>query len=71
MSGSGWIQHDGSGMPVDGETRVVVRFREPSGELAERIPFPAGEFASTDEGENWWVHRGEWNDIVAYKEMPK
>lgn len=23
----GWIEHDGKGMPVDGETRVWVRFR--------------------------------------------
>lgn len=24
----GWIEHDGKGMPVDGETRVWVRFRD-------------------------------------------
>jgi hypothetical protein len=68
---NGFREHDGNGMPVDGETRVVVRLRESSGMLAERIPFPAVEFTAIHGNDDWWIHRDEWNDIVAYKEMPK
>jgi hypothetical protein len=68
MSGSGWILHDGEGMPVPGHTRVAVRLRDnPRVGIADRLVFPAEEFEQTSESGNWWIHRDEWNDIMAYK----
>lgn len=37
----GWIKHNGNGMPVDGETEVLVRFRDGT---ESRIPYSASEW---------------------------
>lgn len=62
-----WIEHDGSGMPVDGETLVNVKFRDGTDDL-DYDPIPAklwgtGNFVSN------WAQFGEpcEADIVAYR----
>ena len=62
---NGWIEHDGKGMPVDGETMVHVRHKTG----AETASFPASDFYGEGEGMagDWWTHQGNWFDIVAYK----
>lgn len=53
-----WIEHDGKGMPVDAETKVIVRFRNGIEE---------------DETDAWdaclweWENYGDGSDIVAYR----
>jgi len=58
----GWIAHDGSGMPVDGDTRVTVKCRD--GYIDG--PNTAIYF---DDGDSWWNSADcSYNDvIVAYK----
>lgn len=59
----GWIEHDGKGMPVDGETMVSVRFRE----KGERGSAPARFWDRCNP--SCWRHTGEETelDIIAYR----
>ncbi|MDX1222723.1 hypothetical protein GOL85_13420 [Sinorhizobium medicae] len=64
MSGE-WIEHDGKGMPVDGETPVVLRFRDGDMRIGK-----AGHWHGCGEGDDTqWVF-SDWDpdfDIVAYR----
>jgi hypothetical protein len=60
----GWIEHDGAGMPVTGETVVCVKFRD--GEIdmdaEEACAWGVGDTSSN------WSHEIETShDIVAYR----
>lgn len=75
MSGSGWILHDGEGMPVDGETVVQVRLRGVMGAVGLG-GFPAKEYGASEDNTSsaslsWWEHQDEWHDIMAYKVVEK
>lgn len=54
---NGWIEHDGKGMPVAGDTIVSVRTRD---EVSSG-PCPAHEFFGRGKGVggDWWTHQGE------------
>lgn len=56
----GWIAHDGNGMPVDGPTKVKVRFRD--GKEDPGSPWSAAQW-----GANWSHHPPCDADIVAYR----
>ena len=62
---NGWVEHDGKGMPVDGDTLVVVWCRDGvcSGAL------PASDFLGDGAGAkgDWWIHQGSDYDIISYK----
>lgn len=59
----GWIEHDGKGMPVDSGTIVNCKFRDGD----ECGGYRAGFW---HESNSWWVHRGDPDDIVAYRVLP-
>lgn len=56
----GWIEHDGKGMPVDGETLVNVRLRD-------GIEFDDGQTLASDWGLCWRHDPEHRNDIIAYR----
>ena len=59
---SDWIEHDGKGMPIDGEIRVHVKFRDGS-ESYREYPWLARMWGSN------WEHYPDHHeaDIVAYR----
>lgn len=63
---SEWIEHDGKGMPVDGDTEVEVRF--PDGFVASAVSASYWH-GRTDEASSWvvprWGNRGA--RISAYR----
>ena len=61
--GGGWIEHDGKGMPVDGDAKVFVRFRE----AGERGPSLARFWGRCKP--SCWSHTGVESglDIIAYR----
>lgn len=68
---SDWIDHDGKGMPVSGNTFVLCRFRD--GVEEDEIDF-LEEFEDSAEfwnGDGWrvnlWKHSGGSSDIIAYR----
>lgn len=64
---SGWIEHDGKGIPdkLDGATEVFVRFRD--GEIAS--PETASYWSDDHQGPDFWcwLDADSGSDIVAYK----
>lgn len=60
----GWIEHDGKGMPIDGDTKVVLRFRDGDTRVGT-----AGFWHGDDgEGTQWVFDEGDPDfDIVAYR----
>lgn len=62
---NGWIEHDGKGMPVDGDTIVAIRCRDG----VEFMSHPASDFLGDGNGSkgDWWKKRFLDVDIVAYK----
>lgn len=62
----GWVEHDGSGMPVPGDTRLIVRFRD--GVEEEEHQSSRAEFWYDDElNGNAWVWDNRESDIIAYR----
>lgn len=71
----GWIEHDGSEMPVHPDTVVQVKLRDleiVSG-LTPSLASAYGPQGDDDDSEpegygvDWWVHHNDWYDIVAYR----
>lgn len=69
-----WIEHDGNGMPIDGNTYVQVRFRD--GHVDENCdPLcdldKANYWDDSREGANCWLHneagKSSSYEIVAYR----
>lgn len=51
MENGEWIEHDGKGMPVGGDTRVEVRFRDGfEGSITNAVYWDDGERQYS----NWW-----------------
>jgi hypothetical protein len=63
-AGADWIEHDGKGMPIDGETKVVLLFRDGDMRVGRAAHWDDGG----DEYSNW-VHRADDPDfdIVSYR----
>jgi hypothetical protein len=61
---SEWIEHDGGGMPVPGDTHVEVKFRD-----GDILTGQAGYWDSEgDDGTNWRFVKSDPDfDIVAYR----
>lgn len=66
---NGWVEHDGKGMPVDGDTIVAIRCRDG----VEAMSYPASDFLGDKHGfkGDWWRNQGLGVDIVAYKVKEK
>ncbi len=63
----GWIEHDGKGMPVDGDTLVICKFRD-GDEEKDGEEWAAKFWHSSDPALSNWVHiYGRNAEIVAYK----
>lgn len=62
----GWIIHDGKGMPVDPEAKVIVRFRDGSeedeGDAESACCWGDGGYSS-----NWNHSDISLHDIIAYR----
>jgi hypothetical protein len=54
---SDWIKHDGGACPVDGETRVFIRWR--LGDYEPPMPLLSWSLS--------WLHSGGDRDIIAYR----
>lgn len=61
-----WIEHDGKGMPVSPDTKVIVRFRDGVEETPE-LAAPAIDWGNGDEFSNWNHRDPTGSDIVAYR----
>lgn len=67
-----WIEHDGKGMPVDGESYVHVRFRDGSADEPV-IPFFEADKAKYWDDDNPLLNNWLWgscdldSEIVAYR----
>lgn len=58
-----WIEHDGMGCPVPGDTMVSVEFRIPP----RSIEFTRGN-PECDRAKVWiWVNDGKRDDIIRYR----
>lgn len=57
---SEWIKHDGNGMPVSGEERVFVKFKDGRNAYFQSTPFRAGIWGDA------WVRLGRNYDIMEY-----
>jgi len=63
---SGWIEHDGKGMPVDGGTLVDIRFDDGDVNFAVKASELTLDYAGVPD--DWWKHEGcEGEHIVAYR----
>lgn len=67
---SEWIEHDGKDMPVPGDTRVIVRFRD--GEQEDEGDDSPASYWHFNEiftvGSNWvWCGEPHNSNIVAYR----
>lgn len=63
---TGWIKHDGKGMPINSSERVDVRTRG----LDNYGFFDAVEYHDHD-GSSWWEHNGSRRDIIEYRLNPR
>ena len=61
---SEWIEHDGKGMPVSPDTKVIVRFRD-GDEETEDLAATAASWGA-GRGSNWSHEFPGGSDIVAY-----
>ena len=63
-----WIEHDGKGMPVNGNALVAVKFRDhsPYYEGLDKA-MPAKEWNGLCSNDSCWVHNGTDGDIIAYR----
>lgn len=61
-----WIDHDGKGMPVSPDTKVIVRYRD-GAEEDERDACEAIFWGEGDEFSNWNHSEPCEHDIVAYR----
>lgn len=57
---SEWIEHDGKGMPVDGDTIVCIRMRDGD-------ETPASWNTAAEEWIWTWGERDRTGDIIAYR----
>lgn len=65
MENGEWIEHDGKGMPVDGETMVQVRYRDGLEGSILRADFLDDENPARS---NWWYSEvGPYEDITHYR----
>jgi hypothetical protein len=66
---SGWIDHDGKGMPVDGKTIVDVQFRDGNVYGPETVGYWAGD---KEDPRDYWVfcEKMPQDDIVRYRVLP-
>lgn len=62
-----WIEHDGKGMPVDGESKVYVKCRDGWSDDIRTILLPAKYWHNDDPELSMWVHKESDYDIVAYR----
>lgn len=63
---SGWVEHDGKGMPVDGGTLVDIRFDDGDVNFAVKASELTLDYAGVPD--DWWKHEGcEGEHIVAYR----
>lgn len=65
---SEWIEHDGKGMPVDGETIVRVRWGDGCEEPLDNANWTAAAWHEPETSSNWTCH--EYSPdvaIVAYQ----
>ena len=60
-----WIKHDGTDMPVDGRTLVIVRYKD--GTESHEAGRPASFWWDHDKACNNWHAVGEGSDIVQYR----
>lgn len=61
-----WVEHDGGEMPVDGETVVIVRFRDGRQEEI-REQMRAVWWSPIAGSRDHWKSTGAGSDIVAYR----
>lgn len=64
---SDWIEHDGTGMPVDGDTLVLVKFRDWD---EDKKPTVASYWHNENHRFSNWCHAGLRRhpaEIVAYR----
>lgn len=60
----GWVAHDGSGMPVSGDIRVIIKCRDGYIDTSEAAAYGGPK------GYNWWIDdpsNPSEDSIVAYK----
>lgn len=63
--GGEWVEHDGKGMPVDGDELVEIRCRN---EDLWKAIFPGrGDIGASKASSLRWPHRGTSGDIIAYR----
>lgn len=65
-----WIEHDGSGMPVDGGTLVCVKFKDGDASFEEcQLPASCWHFLYSESDSNWVASGTEDDDalIVSYR----
>lgn len=65
---SEWIDHDGKGMPVDGDVLVAVKFKDGDEDFIN-FPIRAEYWHSDNEGSNWVASNTDDDDalITAYR----
>jgi hypothetical protein len=62
-----WVEHDGKGMPVSPETKVVVKFRDGE-ELTDEDAYSAAFWDGEGKLDSNWNHQEQSDDdIVAYR----
>jgi hypothetical protein len=66
LKASDWIEHDGKGMPVSPDTKVIVRFRDGEEEGPDQAEY-AECWGMCGCGSNWSHEFPSPSDIVAYR----
>jgi len=61
----GWRKHDGTGCPVDLDSKPAVMFRR--GTCMQAGLYVARRWSAHGEDRTWWSWSGDAWDIVAYK----
>lgn len=62
-----WVEHDGSGMPVPGDTLVYVRTRSGFDDSNLPAPVKANFWREDDRKDCNWCHESEDDQIIAYR----
>jgi len=66
MTNTDWIEHDGKGLPVPGDTLVLVKYRNGVG-TGSRPPSRAYRWGHGEVDSNWNHEYPTGSDIIAYK----
>lgn len=66
MTETGWIEHDGKGLPVPEDTLVLVKYRNGVGS-EYGPPSRAYRWGDGEVNSNWNHHYLSGSDIIAYK----